>query len=127
MAEQLPSVVRELLARHIRSVEQLEVLLLLQGEPNRSWSAADVYAVIRSSESSIAQRLNVFTKEGFLAEEKGPPPSYRFAPRSGDLQAAVEATAAAYRTWRIRVVEAIFAPPSDPVQSFADAFRLRKD
>lgn len=127
MAEQLPPVVRQLLARHIRSVEQLEVLLLLHGEPNRSWSAADVYAVIRSSESSIAQRLEAFTTQGFLAQEKGPPQTYRFAPQADDLRAGVEATAAAYRTWRIRVVEAIFAPPSDPVQSFADAFKLRKD
>lgn len=127
MAEQLPPAVSQLLARYIRSVEQLEVLLLLHGQPHRSWSAADAYAVIRSSEGSIASRLDTFTKEGFLAQEKGPPPTYRYAPQTTDLRSAVDETAAAYKTWRIRVVEAIFAPPSDPVQSFADAFKLRKD
>ena len=125
MAEQLPSTVRAFLARYIRSVEQLEVLLLVQDQPNRSWSAGDVYSVIRSSEASIASRLQAFAKEGFLAQENDG--RYRFAPQNTDLRAAVEQTAVAYKTWRIRVVEAIFTPPSDPVQSFADAFRLRKD
>ena len=125
MAEQLPSTVRQFLARYIRSVEQLEVLLLVQDQPNRSWSAGDVYSIIRSSEASIAARLQAFAKEGFLAQESDG--RYRFAPQNSDLRAAVEQTASAYKTWRIRVVEAIFAPPSDPVQSFADAFRLRKD
>ena len=125
MAEQLPSTVREFLARYIRSVEQLEVLLLVQDQPNRSWSAGDVYSVIRSSEGSIAARLEAFAKEGFLAHENDG--RYRYAPQNTDLRAAVEQTAAAYKTWRIRVVEAIFTPPSDPVQSFADAFKLRKD
>jgi len=39
----------------------------------------------------------------------------------------VDETAAAYRNWRIRVIEAIFVPEVDAVQSFADAFKLRKD
>ena len=125
MAEQLPSTVRQFLARYIRSVEQLEVLLLLQDQPNRSWSAGDVYSVIRSSEGSIAGRLEAFAKEGFLTHEHDG--RYRFSPQNTDLRSAVEQTASAYKTWRIRVVEAIFAPPSDPVQSFADAFKLRKD
>jgi hypothetical protein len=127
MADQLPPAVRQFLARYIRSVEQLEVLLLMHDQPHRAWSAADVYGVIRSSEASIATRLDAFAGEGFLAVEKGPPQTYRFAPQSTDLSSAVSETATAYKTWRIRVVEAIFAPPSDPVQSFADAFRLRKD
>jgi hypothetical protein len=127
MADQLPHAVRQLLARYIRSVEQLEVLLLLHGEPHRSWSAADVYSVVRSSEPSIASRLEAFVKDGFLAREEGMPSRYRYAPQSTDLRSAVDATAAAYKTWRIRVLEAIFAPPGDPVQSFADAFKLRKD
>ena len=127
MADQLPPAVRQLLARYIRSVEQLEVLLLMHGQPQRSWSAADVYSVIRSSEASIASRLESFTKEGFLTKENGAPPTYRYAPNTTDLRSAVDEAAGAYKTWRIRVVEAIFAPPSDPVQSFADAFKLRKD
>ena len=127
MSEQLSPAVRRLLSRHIRSVEQLEVLLLLHGQPSRFWSAKEVYDVVRSSESSIVERLSAFTKLGFLVEENGSPPTFRYAPQEQDLRSAVDEAAIAYRTWRIRVIEAIFAPEVDPVQSFADAFKLRKD
>ncbi|MBA3273555.1 MAG: hypothetical protein H0T11_06760 [Chthoniobacterales bacterium] len=125
--EALPAPVKQLLARHIQSVEQLEVLLLLHSQPQRSWTSIEVYDSIRSSQSSISARLQAFTAAGFLVEDKGPPQTFRYAPKDESLRSAVELTANAYRTWRIRIIEAIFAPESDPVQSFADAFRLRKD
>jgi hypothetical protein len=126
-SDALPAPVKQLLARHIQSVEQLEVLLLLRSQPQRAWTAVEVYDVIRSSQASIAARLQAFTAAGFLAEENATPPLYRYAPKDENLRSALDQTAAAYQTWRIRVIEAIFAPEADPVQSFADAFKLRKD
>ena len=126
-SDALPPPVKQLLAQHIQSVEQLEVLLLLRSQPQRAWVAAEVYDVIRSSQSSIAARLKDFTAAGFLLEENGNGPTYRYAPKDENLRSALDQTAAAYQTWRIRVIEAIFAPEIDPVQSFADAFKLRKD
>jgi hypothetical protein len=124
--DDLPSAVKQLLARYIRSVEQHEVLLLIASQSSRTWTASDVYEVIRSSKASIADRLQAFTKEGFLVEEQASP-GYRYAPKSEELRRGVEETARVYQTHRIRVIEAIFAPVVDPVQSFADAFKLRKD
>ena len=126
-ADSLPASVRQLLSRHIKTVEQLEVLLLLRSNSQRAWTANEVYHVVRSSESSIQARLQSFVAEGFLTDDKGPPQTFRFAPKDQNLQAAVDHTAAAYQTSRVRVIEAIFAPQADPVQSFADAFKLRKD
>ncbi|MBA2269226.1 MAG: hypothetical protein H0W20_01345 [Chthoniobacterales bacterium] len=124
--ETLSPAVKQLLSRHIGSVEQLEVLLLLRGSPERAWTSAEVYDVIRSSPASVSQRLEAFTAAGFLAKEEGSPLRFRYAPNHS-LRSAVDETAAAYRNWRIRVIEAIFAPEVDAVQSFADAFKLRKD
>jgi hypothetical protein len=124
--ETLPPAVEQLLSRHIRSVEQLEVLLLVHRAPERSWSAAQVYEVVRSSPSSVAARLEAFTALGFLEKAEGSPATYHYAPKS-DLRSAVDETAHAYEKWRLRVIEAIFAPESDPAQKFADAFKLRKD
>ncbi len=63
--ETLPPAVKQLLSRHIRSVEQLEVLLLLRGSPDRTWTSVEVYDVIRSSPASVTQRLEAFTAAGF--------------------------------------------------------------
>ena len=124
--EALPAPVRQLIARYIQSVEQLEVLLLLRSQPQRAWTVGEVYDVIRSSQPSIAARLQTFASDGFLAEEKGPPQTFRFAPQDENMRSALDQTATAYQTWRVRVIEAIFTPAADPVQSFADAFKLRK-
>ena len=125
--EALPDSVRQFLSLHIHSLEQLELLLLLRSQPDRPWTVGQVYEVIRSSQPSLQKGLETFSREGFFAEEKTALPAFRYAPRNDELRAAVEQVAASYHLSRVRVIEAIFAPKIDPVQTFADAFKLRKD
>ena len=124
--ETLPTSVQQFLSKYIRSLEQLEVLLLLRNSASRSWTSAEVYEIVRSSRASVEERLGSFVQLGFLAREPGPPSSFRYAPK-GNLGAAVDETAGAYQKWRVRVIEAIFTPVVDPAQRFADAFKVRKD
>lgn len=124
--EALPNSVQHFLSQYIRSLEQLEVLLLLRSSPNRSWTSVEVYEIVRSSRSSVEERLENFVLLGFLAKNDGSPPTFRYAPKE-NLGAAVDETASAYQTWRLRVIEAIFTPPVDAAQRFADAFKVRKD
>lgn len=125
--EAFPDSARQFLSRYIHSLEQLELLLLLQGQPDRVWTVSQVYEIIRSSQGSLQKGLESFVKEGFFVEVEGTVPAFRYAPRSEELRREVEQIAASYRLSRVRVIEAIFAPEIDPVQKFADAFKLRKD
>lgn len=124
--EPLPTSVQQFLAKYIRSVEQLEVLLLLRNSPDRSWTSAEVYETVRSSRASVEERLESFVLLGFLGKDDGPPPTFRYAPKE-NLGAAADETANAYQKWRVRVIEAIFTPAVDSAQRFADAFKVRKD
>jgi hypothetical protein len=45
------------IAAEMKSLEQLEILLLLSGNPHKFWSASTVYEVIKSSPVSVAARL----------------------------------------------------------------------
>jgi hypothetical protein len=125
--EVLPDSIRQFLSRYIHSLEQLELLLLLRGQPDRLWTVPQVYEVIRSSQPSLQKRLETFADQGFFAEAKGSPPAFRYLPQNDELRTAVEQIAAIYQLSRVRVIEAIFTPQIDPVQTFADAFKLRKD
>jgi hypothetical protein len=102
------------------------VLLLLRNSADRSWTSGEVFEVVRSSRPSVEERLESFVQLGFLAKETGLPSTFRYAP-TDSLAAAVDETAGAYQKWRVRVIEAIFAPVADPAQRFADAFKVRKD
>ena len=66
MADGLTDEIKAFIADHIRSVEQLEILLLLQRNPGREWSAADVSKELYVSPESTATRLADFHARGFL-------------------------------------------------------------
>lgn len=117
--------VQRFIAQHIDSAEQLEILLLLQREPEKEWTALDVSQAIYTVPASATMRLEGLVAGGFVASTGGSDPRYRFSPRSDALREQIAVLAAAYRADRVAVIKLIFARPPDPLQSFADAFRLR--
>jgi len=122
----IPEPVVRLIATHIGTLEQLEILLLLAGRPQQAWSVDAVYKVIRSSRSSVAERLEELRLQGLLAfaEEKK---EFRFQPQSPEIGTAVELLAQSYKERRVKIVEMIYSPPAEPLKGFADAFKFKKD
>jgi hypothetical protein len=81
--------------------------------------------VIQSSESSVAISLAIFTTEGFLVQEQES--VYRYEPQRPELEQGLSALAKEYQERRVAVIEAIYSRPPDPVRTFADAFKLRRE
>jgi DNA-binding IclR family transcriptional regulator len=123
---ELPSDVEQLLREHIRSIETLEILLWLREEPDRTWTIAEVYQKVRSSERSVSQNLEELSRRGLLRQE-GQSLIYRFAPQTDALRATIDQLAHLYAERRVRIVEAIYSERVSEVDEFAKAFRLRKD
>ena len=115
------------IAAEIQSLEQLEILLLLSGNPHRWWTARSVYEVVKSSTSSVEDRLNELTSRGLLKAEGSPERSFQFAPNSDHLWTVVSQLRDAYKERPVKVVQAIYSKPRDGVQEFARAFQIRKD
>ncbi|HEX5752662.1 MAG TPA: hypothetical protein VFZ09_41040 [Archangium sp.] len=126
-AGDLPEAVRRLIAEHIDSVEQLEILLLLHQHPERSWTAESVARELRISPLSAGDRLKDMARAAILARVQGSEAEYRYAPESPQMGEAVSGLAAAYSERRVTVINLIFSKPVDKIRTFADAFRLRKD
>lgn len=124
----IPALAAEFLLRYIESVEELEVLLLFYREPTRVRTGSETVTALRSSAGSIAQRLAHLMKQGLLRTEPGPAePTYIYAPASPELNQAVESVASIYRERPVKVIEFIFAKPSQSVRGFSDAFKIRKN
>lgn len=120
----LPNETHEFLVKNIDSLEELEVLLLLRSDPSRRWSVADVNERIRSSQSSVGNRLKKLMGSGFAnSEDNGV--TYQYSPRDGSMDARVKQLAEVYRERRMKVIEAIFSKPLREIQSFSDAFKIR--
>lgn len=129
MPDKIPADVREFIRRYIHTVEQLDILLILKGDPTREWTIPEVFSNVRTSEKSVALRLAQFAEQGLLRETPGVPATYRYAPQPADLDRLITAAGEALHTRRVKVLEIIFGSDQpdviDPAQSFADAFRIR--
>lgn len=117
--------VRRFIADHIDNAERLEILLLLHRQPEKRWRALEVSREVFTVPASATLRLEGLVAAGFAASTGESDPEYHYSPRAPQLAEGVEALAAAYRADRVSVIKCIFNKGPDPVQSFADAFRLR--
>jgi hypothetical protein len=125
----LSQIVRQLITERIDSLVQLEVLLLLVRPGGGTWTAQAVSDALRINPGYAAGELTTLRARGLAAvagDAIGGDPAYRYAPASPELDAAVQELVQAYADRRVAVVTFIFSKPVDKIQTFADAFRLRK-
>lgn len=120
--------VRALIVEHMRSVVELECLLLLHRDAARSWSANELAEELRIGADWAIRELADLTQRGFAAADGGTPPRYKFSAPTPALRETVAQLATFYTEHRVSVIEMIYAKPAgSPLKSFADAFRLRKE
>jgi hypothetical protein len=120
--ESLPLAVVDFLARHIATVEELEILLLLAKENGRAKSLEEVYQVIKSSRASIEQGMAKFAAAGLVTIHNA---TFSISPVA--TNSPLPEIARCYREMPVRVIGAIYQRPRDAVRDFADAFKLRRN
>lgn len=123
----IPKHVERFVTDYIDSVEQLEVLFLLQRTAPTQWDAEGVARELRIASESAGVRLETLRSQKLLESLGGSPPSFRYSPETVDLDRATRDLAETYSSRRVSVITLIFSKPDDAIRSFADAFRLRKD
>jgi LmbE family N-acetylglucosaminyl deacetylase len=104
LASPLPNSVETLIQRHIRSIAELDVLLLTRSAKDRSWAADDAARALRTSRASAEAGLDALVREGFLRRDED---GYRYT-AGADLDDAVGDLERAYARYRTRVVGMIF-------------------
>lgn len=124
MSGKFPSGLRAFIERCLTSAIQLEVLLLLHGERDRTWTATDVSRRLQVEVDQAETAIAHLAGNGLVAREDA---GYRLAParpRDADL---VDTLAELYPTYRVAVISIIFSKPAGPVRDFSEAFRLRDE
>lgn len=122
----LPDDVTQFLERHITSVMQLEVLLALRSEGQ----PVTTRQLIRNIGGSVDQVLHcilALDQAGLVEQlEEGDEIGARYV-ASGKLDTTVGHVADEYSKRKVRVVTFLLRDPGDPLESFSDAFKLRRD
>jgi hypothetical protein len=126
--QELPASIRSFLSHFVRSIEQLEILLLFYRHQDEVWTLNKVYDVILSTQHSVERWVEDLVASKLL-ERLTDTTLYRFSADEA-LRSQVAMLAEIYRTSHVRVIEAIYkrdtSPPPSAAQSFADAFKLNK-
>jgi hypothetical protein len=124
MPEDFPEDVKEFIGKHIHSIAQLEVLLMLHDEPERTWTVEEITSRLYLQSEMVGHLLKDIANRGFAIETEG---RYRYQPTNEVESELVHRLNRVYQERRVAVTTEIFSKPIDFVKAFADAFRLRKE
>lgn len=118
--------VSEFLQDSFQSVWSLELLLVLQGQSDRSWTPQQLIAELRSSEAVIQQGIKDLLAAGLILTEGGD--QVRYGPASDTLRSIVPRVIKTYQVEPSNVRRLIVQGSSEKLRNFSDAFRIvRKD
>lgn len=110
------------------SVDAAELLLVLRREPERWWSAAEASAALRPGtaldEADTARYFGVFHAAGLVA--LAPDKRVQYKPGSPALDAHMRTLEQGYRERPVTLIRVIYALRDSSIESFADAFKLRR-
>jgi hypothetical protein len=112
----------------IPAVDAAEMLLLLRRTPDKVFTVEELVATLRPSapitEADAAKYLETFRTRGVTAVTEDRRVQYR--PASEELRMYGDMLALAYKERPVTLVRMIYALRDTRIQSFADAFKLRR-
>ncbi|MDZ4860636.1 MAG: hypothetical protein SGI88_16795 [Candidatus Hydrogenedentes bacterium] len=125
-SDTIPPETAQFIRTHISSLGLLEILLLLRDRSQTRFTATQISGQLRSSPEAVNQRLGALITSGFVSRTDGQPAQYGYAPQSREFAAMVDAISGLYEEYRGRIIDIIYSP-RDPMQSFSEAFRFKKE
>lgn len=125
--QDIPEDVRRFVLTSVPSVPWLEAALLFQREQVGPRTAREVAGRLYLPEDTVAELLARLCESGVLAPVDKDPPSYKFAPSTEELRALLVRVAETYARHLVPMTTLIHSKAERQAQTFADAFKLRKD
>lgn len=108
-----------------KSVWSLELMVFMQQHRAQPWSVDELVRELRGSVPVVTESLATLQASGLIAPDRGG--TFRYLPASPELDRLASALERAYRERPNAVRRAILSSPNEKLQTFADAFRLKKD
>ena len=121
---QIPPDVREFVRREIKSVVQLEVLLLLHRTRERAWTVVEVSQELGIDPEIAETPLLSLEQLGVIRIAETTPISYQYGPTDQTVETTIERLALSYKKQRVAIFSLILSESNGRIRRFAEAFRL---
>lgn len=105
---EIPTPVRRFVEDHIDSIARLELLLLLESDPKRAWTAAAASTELRCQASWAASQLQYLAASGLAVRTNAGELRFRYEPASRDTRALVNDLRRAFKSRRVSLVSLIY-------------------
>ena len=124
---ELPPFVLGFMASHIRSLEELQLLMALIQSPDRWWDANTAARELVMAPGVARRALDHFAASNLLDIRITGDVRYQFRPGTDDVRRAALACYDAYRADPLAMIQRVSAGTRGAIRDFADAFRIRRD
>lgn len=129
---EVPADLQRFLGEYFESLEQLEILVLLQRRPDHDWSALEVADELRVRDSVAEEELRRLCDRGVLAVVgAGSAARFRYGPSSETLAGMTQRLVETYGAQRVAIMRLMTANAIQRLRSgalgvFSNAFVFRK-
>jgi hypothetical protein len=127
MTDEFSAEVKQFIVQNVESVAQLEALVLLRQDRERLWDGTGIAKSLYIPAQMGVGLLAELQRRGFVRVSTQDSAKYSYYVADDPLDRLVGEVIAAYRDRRVAVTSLIYSKPLNKVQTFADAFRLRKE
>jgi hypothetical protein len=120
----IPEDVQQMIQRHLATMDHVELLMLLRGSREDSFTPQRLSERMRKPPAMVQQCLDDLSRGGLAAQLSNG--TYRYAAREENLDRTAEAVVRLYNERPVTLVRLLYERPPTAVNTFADAFKLRK-
>ena len=127
-ASDLPEELSRFIQSSVPTYMAAELLLFLSQSPDKQWKPEEIVNEIQPrviTLSAAKEYLALFKTQGLVVEKQDT--QYQYRPASPEAVTAVSALAKAYNERPVTLIRTIYALADNKIQSFADAFKLKKE
>jgi hypothetical protein len=125
MSDDFTAELKQFIAQEVESLAQLEALLILRRDPQKHWQSPELAQQLYITPDMCEAILADLERRGFTA--RAPGAGYHYQPRDQAADRLLNDLSTIYQQRRVAVITEIYSKPVNKVQTFADAFRLRRE
>lgn len=124
--EPLPQEIVDFLLKNISSIEQLEILRVLNEKPEKEWEASELGPLVQASAEVVASHVIAMENRGLLTFVDKKTHLCRFGPKP-DLTDMVEQLLQFYQQRPVSMIRLVYDRATIHLRTFSDSFRLKDD
>ena len=117
--------VTEFARAHLRSLEDLQVLLTCMDTKDRWWSVNAICRELGLTKEGALAAMDHLVRRNLLDIRVTDDVRYQFKPGSPAVEQAARAFSAAYRSSPLAIIKLVTATGGQSLRDFANAFRIR--